>query len=455
MKVVLLNPPPKNIVELRYDLPDYPSIGLGYVAAYSEKKGIDITVIDAKLARLSLNDALKQLVELKPDIIGLTAMTHEIVRAAEAAGEIKKVLPNTIIGIGGIHASVLPRETLQEFQSFDVLFCGEGELTFYEFVCAAANKKEWDRIKGLGFRKDNEIVINPPRDRVKDLDTLPPPAWHLFPGAKEYHIITGRGCPFSCIFCTRPHGQLVRKRSPELVVSEIEGIVERYKPERFLFCDETFTIDKKYTNKVIDLIVEKRIEQKVHWYVQTHVNTVDVDILSRMKKAGCSSVGFGIESGNPAILKQAQKGITLTMATKAVDACKKVGLFVEGFFIIGHPNETYETIWDTIKFAAELNPDRAIFGIMVPYPNTVVWEMAKKGEGGYKIISARWSDFNKQIGNALEFQHLSRKKLELLQLYAYMYVFIRNMRFGDLIKFCYQYKHEGWTVFKKIWGLQV
>lgn len=453
MKVVLVNPPPRKVVEVRYDTPDYPHIGLGYIAGYLESKGVDVEVIDAKLARLSFDDMVNQICKLNPQIVGLTAMTHEIQQSADAAKEIKRKLPDIIICIGGVHATALPRETLEEFQVFDVVFHGEGEISFYDFISAVRDRHDLKSVKGIAFRASDNIIVNPQQNRLIELDLLPFPAWHKFPKAKEYLIMTGRGCPFSCNFCMRPNGTKVRKRSPENVVAEIEKIVKDYKPAQLLFCDETFTIDKKNAHRIMDLMIERGLSEKVKWYVQTHVNTVDEHILEKMRRAGCFSIGFGVESGNPAILKQTKKGITMDAARRAVQLAKKMDIFAECYFIIGHPNETYNTIRDTINFASELNPDRPIFGIMVPYPGTEVWEMAKKGEGGYKVLSAKWSDFNKQIGNALEFQNISRKKLELMQMAGYVWVFLKNFRLRDLTKFIFQYRHEGWAVVKKLCGV--
>jgi radical SAM superfamily enzyme YgiQ (UPF0313 family) len=449
MKVALVNPPPKKIVEVRYDAPSYPHIGLGYVAGYLESRGLDVSVVDSKLERLSLEDTVYRIVKESPQIVGLTAFTHEIDQAAKVASAIKSRLPGAVMGIGGIHATALPKDTLQRYSVFDVAFHGEGEITFHEFAVAVTHGRSWEGISGIAFRSGNTIAVNPPRDRLTNLDELPFPAWHKFPLAKEYHVITERGCPFSCNFCMRPNGTIVRKRSPESIIEELERVIHNYHPAWVLFCDETFTLDKERVYQILDIMIRRGLHRKIKWYVQTHVNTVDEPILKKMKEAGCYSVGFGIESGNPEILEKTKKGISLQKAVRAVELAKKVGLVTEGYFIIGHPNETPKTIKDTINFAARLNPHLAVFGIMVPYPGTEVYEMAQKGLGGYRVLSSNWSDYNKQIGNALEFTHLDRKRLELYQLRGYMQLYLRNGRFLDLLKFVIRYRNEGLAFLKK------
>lgn len=442
MKVVLINPPPRQIIEKRYDTPEYPHLGLGYIAAYLESKNIFCRVIDAKLERINQETILQRL-KNGFDIIGITAMTHEINQSAYVAESIKKEFPGSVIIIGGVHSTALPKETLEQFRCFDIACIGEGEKTFHEICTTIEQKKDLSSVKGIAYRTGEHIVINERRGFIEALDELPLPAWHLFPKAQIYPVITARGCPFKCIFCMRPNGNYQRKRSPEGVLSELLLIVDTYAPREILFCDETFTMDFDRAIKILDLMILNGINKKVIWATQTHVNTVNIELLRKMKEAGCKFVGIGVESGNSEILKNTKKGITLESAERAFALTKKAKLPTEGYFIFGHPNETRDTANDTIDFAVKLNPTTPVFGIMVPYPGTEIAELARKGEGGYRLISTNWEDYNKQLGNSLELKSLTRRDLELLQLKGYLKVFIFNFRIIDLSLFLWRYKKEG------------
>jgi radical SAM superfamily enzyme YgiQ (UPF0313 family) len=169
-----------------------------------------------------------------------------------------------------------------------------------------------------------------------------------------------------------------------------------------------------------------------------------------MAKAGCFEINFGIESGNQEILKRVGKDFALDEARKVIPMVKKAGIEVANLFILGHPGETRETIMDTINFAVELNSDRVAFGIMVPYPGTEVARMAANGEGGYRLLSQNWSDYNKYLGNALEIEGISRKELERLQAWGYLKFYLWNFRFIDLAKILIRRWREGVASLKRI-----
>lgn len=435
MKVALTRVRPPKIVE-RWDVASYPHPGLAYIAAYLRSKDVDCVVYDAKFDPKFFNfDNLKRrLLEDEPDIVGFTAMTHEIDYTAEAAEEIKKVLPKSAIVIGGVHATALPRDTLINYPVFDIAVFGEGEYTAYELAKALEQGLDLNAIKGIAFRRGNEILVNEPREWIRNLDELPFPAWDLFPRAKEYPVLCSRGCPFQCAFCMRVLGNRVRKRSAENVVKEIERLVGDYNIRRVLFRDETFTVNKKYVIELMNLIIRRGLHRRIKWMAQTRVDLVDYEILLKMKEAGCDELDLGVESGHPDILKIIKKGTTPEEAVRAVRLVKKVGMKCNSFFILGHPFETIQTVNDTVNLAIKLNTNNVAFGIMVPYPGTEVYQMAKNGVGGYRLISKDWKAFNKTIGNALELKQLNRRTLEKLQLLAYFKFYLFNLRIIDLAK---------------------
>jgi anaerobic magnesium-protoporphyrin IX monomethyl ester cyclase len=416
-----------------YDATDYPHIGLGYCASYLRSKGLPITVLDAKLEKLSVLDTLERIDTIKPDIVGLTAYTQEITHVACLAHRIKKAYPSIRTVIGGIHATVLPLETLREFPSFDFVVFGEGEATLCELVKALENDQPLEVIKGLGFRRKDDIYINERREWNSKLDELPFPAWDLFPKAKVYPIITSRGCAFKCIFCTRPYGNKIRERSPENVVAEFKEVVTKHKAQNIVFRDETFGANKRRAIKIADMLIQENMSSYVEWNIHTRVNTVDYKLLERLKRAGCTSVGYGVESGNAEVLRMSKKGITLQQAEKAVKISKQLGLRTSSYFILGLPYETKKTAWETINFARKLNTDSVSIAIMIPFPKTEVAEMVAQGRGGYKQISYDWSDYNKQTGAVVELKGMSRRALVFFQIAGYLMCYLYNFHFRSFV----------------------
>lgn len=436
--------PPAEKVSEKKDTPVYQHVGLGYLAAVLQKNNIAIDIINSKLERLNFAQTLKRIIDCRPDIIGFSAMTHEIEMAAKLAASSKEYLPKVFTVVGGVHVTALPIETLKQYFYFDAAVTGEGEYSFLDLVNNLEQKNfDFSQLKGVVYRDGQKINFAKPAEKINDLDTLPFPAWHLFPQACEYIILTARGCPFSCIFCMQASGRVVRKRSEKNVVQEIEHVLSQKPPKWFRFHDETFTLDKKRVFAICNEIIQSGLNKKIRWSATTRVDSIDKETLLKMKEAGCKHIEFGIESGDQKMLDSMQKRITLQQAINAIELAKNLGFHTEGAFILGHPHETLQSAYRTICFGAKLNPDLIQLGIMVPYPGTEVARLAARGEGGYKVISHNWSDYNKQLGRALELENLSRTDLEKLQLLGYLKLFIFNNRFSDLLRFLWNYKREG------------
>lgn len=448
LKVLLVNPPAETIFEM-HDAPEYPHIGLGYVASYLMSKGIDTSVIDAKLLRIDIKELYRRLKSTKFDVIGLSAMTHEIKQAAKVAALAKEINKDCKVLLGGVHISALPKETLESFKDIDMGIVGEGELTAYEIVDALSKGNSLESIKGIVFRDGDEIKINPPRERIENLDSLPFPAWQMFPKSKVYHIMGARGCPFNCVFCMSPYGRKLRERSPENVIKEIEWVINTYGPETYVFNDETFACNRSRAMETLKMMIDKGFAKKTKFWGFLRADLLDYELLVNMKKAGFDYISIGLESGDENTLKVIRKGITLEQSWKAVQLIKKAGLKVGANFILGHPYDTKKSIKKTLKYATKVNGYLTAIGIMVPYPGTEVAEMVKKGEGNYKLKSLDWRDFNKQIGNALEMKDISRRQLEMYQMWGYIRIYLFNLRLISLIKFIWQYRLAGFALLKK------
>lgn len=451
MRICLINPSVIGVLEPWYDTPDFGRAGLAYLAGYLRKvSDFELKIIDAKLEQLNFDQVTGIVQEYQPDVVGLTAFTNEIKPAAYQAARIKLVMPNVVTVIGGVHVTSLPQDTLKEFPAFDIGVVGEGEITFYELCSSLNYSSDFSRIDGLVYRHGIDIVSTKPRQRIANQDSIPFPAWDLLPASNTYYIQSERGCPFSCIFCMNPNGKVPRKRSVENVIDELNWVINTFRPQRISFGDELFSVDMQRTAKLLNAMADNKIGDRVKWDVQTHVHFVDEELFRKFKKAGVQRVELGIETGDEQALRKMGKGTNLDKIMQACSAAKSVGVKIGTFFLLGQPNETVSSIQSTINLAVKLNPDLPMFGLMTPYPGTEVAKMASKGEGGYKILTTDWDEYNKQIGGSMEFANLSRQQIEWIQVKAYAKVYLYNARFIDFVKFIWEYKKGAWEIFKKI-----
>tara|TARA_R110002049_G_scaffold10787_2_gene52361 strand:+ start:11075 stop:12616 length:1542 start_codon:yes stop_codon:yes gene_type:complete len=452
LKVLLVNPPVFHVYEPWYDTPDFVRPSIAYIAAYlRENMDCDIRLLDSKFERLNFDETVDRIENFAPDIVAYTAFTNEIKPAAKVAQMlVERQRINPLQVVGGVHVTALPEGSLQEFPQFDVVVYGEGEITFLELCRAYVASAAYDNINGLVFRSpDGALVKTAPRERIVDINEIPVPAWDLLPPANQYYIQASRGCPFSCKFCMNPGGKFVRHRTAESVIDEIRDLATNYGAKKIAYGDEIFTVDLPWTKDLVRKKIAANLHQLVEWSATTHVRFIDDELCQLMKASNCSGVGLGIETGNEEHLKRVGKGTNLEMMLRARECTRRANLWTETFCILGQIDETMESLKDTIDLVIRLNPDLPIFGIMVPYPGTEVARLAARGEGGYKIVSTDWDDYNKQIGGALEFAGLTRSQVEFFQIFAYAKVYLANKRYRDFVKFCWTYGHTGIVVVLK------
>ena len=450
-RVCLINPPVIGILEPWYDTPSFGRTGLAYLAGYLRKfTNYAIQIIDAKLERLNFKEVLDRVTAFNPHLVGFTAYTNEIKPAAYQAALLKKHLPHIKTVIGGVHLTSMPKETLHEFAAFDIGVVGEGEITFFELCNAICNGTGFAGIDGLVYRTGTEVVTTAPRKRIADQDSIPFPAWDLMPATETYFVQSERGCPFSCLFCMNPNGKIARKRSVQNVIDELNWIISDFAPQKISFGDELFSVDIPRTHALLDAMIENKIGEKVAWDVQTHVHFVDEPMFAKFKRANVERVELGIETGDEESLRRMGKGTNLSKIFAACDAAKKQGVKIGTFFLFGQPNESLQSMSSTINLAVKLNPDLPMFGLMTPYPGTEIAKMAARGEGGYRLLTTNWDEYNKQIGGAMAFANLTRSQIEWLQIKAYAKVYLYNFRILDFIKFVWHYRKGATEVLKKI-----
>lgn len=369
-----------------------PPLGIGYVASVLEKAGYSVHVCDMQARKISIGDFGKVLRDMVPKVIGISFMTPMYNEAVALGKIIKDFNPHIPVIAGGPHVSALPGEILEEGGA-DYVVIGEGEHTVLELInyLVGSGKAEVEDIRGIAYRENGHVKITPKRDLIQDLDALPFPAWHLF-DMKYYSIsslggesklpvfplLTSRGCPSKCIFCSSNiiHGSKFRFRSAKNVYQEIKYLEAEFGAKQFDFVDDSVTVRKDRIVKLCEYLQQD--DSEIHWMCNSRVNTVSEDLLTLMAKSGCRRIDFGVETGNPEILKRLKKGINLRQAELAHRYAKKAGMTVSTFFMVGNLGETFEHVKDTADFAQTLDTDYPSATICTPFPGTELYEICRK-----------------------------------------------------------------------------
>lgn len=364
-------------------------MGLGYLAAVSRENGHEVWVKDMEIEPEGLEQFLT---ERQPDVVGLSILTLPYPLSQQIIRRIRKALPNATIVIGGVHVSAVKEESLLENPDADVAVLGEGENTFLELL----EGKDYSEILGICYRRNGEVVENPPRPLIKNLDELPSPAWDLFPmlkyratlpyGRTKYLVVvsTSRGCPYRCPYCSQPLGPVYRGLSAKRVVEDIEDLVTRYSIREFHFYDDVFTMDRKRTIELCDLLDQAKF--KIKWSCNTRVDLVDPEMLHRIKKAGCYIIQYGVESGNQEILDTIGRRYKVDRVRSAFKASREAGLRTSAFFVLGLPGETDETIEDSVNLAKELKADYTHWSLLNILPENKMKDIFE--QRGAKVYPA-------------------------------------------------------------------
>jgi anaerobic magnesium-protoporphyrin IX monomethyl ester cyclase len=410
-----------------------PSLGLAMIAAVCRAKGFGVSVVDMRLKHWTLPNLIKKIKEEPPVCVGISAFTNEIVQAGVIAKAIKEIFPRLPVIIGGPHASIMPKLTLEEFPDFDLAVIGEGEEVLAKLL-PLLQQSAWDDIRvlpGVALRLKGEIKVNEPVNEIEELDQLPFPAWDLFE-LSHYNrwLVIGcsRGCPYRCYFCTPGYlGRRVRSKSPQRIVDEIEHVAKNFSITSIQFADAMLTLHKEQTVKMCDEIISRGLHKKIRWECETRADAVDIELLKKMKQAGCRWVALGVETGNEEILKHVvKKQESKREIEEAARLARKAGLKVRCFYILGHYKETSETILETIQFAISMNPDALSFGLIVPNPGSEIRSLAERGEGGLRLLNSRWMNYNQLNYDCLESAALPLHELKKWQSRAYFSFYSRH-----------------------------
>lgn len=430
MKVLFVNPP-QTASKYKFMGVIAPPLDIAYMAGVLQENNIDVEILDASAEDMDFKDVEKELLKRKPDLVALTALTPTIGRALETAQVVKETLPDSIVVMGGYHPTFNFIETLED-ENVDIVIRGEGEYIMLNLVQALENQSSLHDVKGIVFEDKNskEIVVNPEAPLIQDLDELPFPALNLLP-MKKYRLldmdthmttmITTRGCPMQCSFCSSAamHGKKIRERSVENIVDEIEYLKTNYDIDTIAFMDDTFTLKKRKVMAICDEILKRNIE--IMWGCTSRVDTLDEKLLKKMKEAGCITIFIGVESADQQQLDNMCKNTTIAKIENAFKIAHKLKIRTIASVALGMPGDTKEIMNKTVKFVHKLKPNYAIYSLATPYPGTRFYKEAFEKN----LIKIKdWSKYT-LITPILETIDCSLNDMRKIQAKAFMKFYLR------------------------------
>ncbi len=391
--LLLINPP--ITLEERYGTfasvgSQAPPLGLCYVAATVRDAGYRVQILDAPALNLDLPQTIDSIARINANLIGITASTVSIPRAAELAKAIKNHSIKAPIMVGGPHVSSIPEETLEEFNDFDIGVIGEGEYTVPEIIACQKNGGNISAIPGIVFREGAKIALSPQRARIENLDELPLPAWDLIPWLPRYYkpaphsykmlpsstLITSRGCNGTCTFCARPFmGEKYRSHSAESTIEMIDHLVKVYGTRDIMFYDDNFLLDRKRVTTICEEILRRNY--KISWSCLARTDIMPEDFFKLIKRAGCWQIAYGIESADQTILDNLKKRTTIEKVAEMIRKTNEAGIHSRGYFMIGCPGESLETIDKTTRFLTQSGLKDFHVTFCTPMPGAELFKTAE------------------------------------------------------------------------------
>lgn len=429
---------------------------LGYVAAILKEKGFEIFLKDYPAEKLTFEDFKKDYLEFKPDIVFMSITNGSIYEDLKFTQNFAK---DVVVILKGALFFNPEKDLFDELDLSDIdyLIGGETEFIISDLLEAHYNDRtKLENIRGISYKKDGVWVSNNTTTFNTDLDSVPFPDRSLMNNSLYINpatnkpmatIATSRGCPSACIYCVSPviSGRTVRYRSAQSVFEEISQCFNEFKITDFFFKSDTFTINKEWVIEICDLLINSEMKGKINWVANSRVNTLDEEMLLKMKKAGCSVIALGLESGSDESLKKMKKGTTVEQNKKAVKLIKKAGLKIFGFYLIGFPWETKEHLEETRKLIFEANTDFIELSVATPFKGSELYSMLyEKLQNGEKVLgkdSFKYSTTGTEFLSVEELRNFRKDvliKYHLRLSYIFKKIFNRNITptlFANYVKY--------------------
>lgn len=373
-----------------------PPLGICYLSSYLKSKGHNVILLDLEVELYSLHnytidvvfDLINKIMD-KIDLVGVSCLMSTRYKQAHDIAKIVKSIKNIPIVFGGNYPTNSPELALKD-DNVDFVVLGEGEKVFYNLLCSL---KEPERVSGIAYKSDG-IKINPKQnsDFIQDLDNIPFPDYgslsidkyfslgmsqSLEGNFRFFSIFTSRGCPKNCIFCGSHNtfGRRFRARSKQNVLDEVDWLIRNYQVEELQFQDDNLTLDRKRVEEILGGIKERNIPWTIPNGLDT--NTLDRDLLEKIKQSGGRDICIAVESGNQRVLEMIHKHINLEKIKRLIKDMRDLGIYSKAFFMLGFPGETKKEMYDTVNYAFILRADWTMFSIVNPLPGTEMHKIAK------------------------------------------------------------------------------
>jgi radical SAM superfamily enzyme YgiQ (UPF0313 family) len=425
MKITLIQPPKPTYgtdAEKHWSLT--PPFSLFFLAASLEKyTSFETQILDLELKKYR-NVSLKEVFSNNDSqLYGITATTYTRFEAIKIAKYIKKIHPNSQVIVGGVHFMNCAKDTLERIPEIDVVVRGEGEITIVALANAINEGRSFEGINGITYRQEGQVIENPNQAIFEDLDSIPIYSkftWEEYPqylfgvegNLPAASIISSRGCPFNCVFCSKA-GMKYRFRNAKSVVDEIEFLKEKFGIRCINFLDLTLTANPRHVRAICEEIINRKIDLK--WWCESRVIT-DLDLLDLMREAGCVSLVVGIESGSPKILSRISKGISIEQAINFCKKCIDVGIKVQPYFMFSLPDETEKDVRQTLDLIDKLEKftSPCSFQPTIILPGTELERIARNEgilQSDFSWCDPYDSNLNRELGQLANIPIYISKKL--------------------------------------------
>ncbi len=439
MRIALLQPrtdraiASEQLSSVSQEVGTFPPLGLLYLAGFlREETAHGVTVIDMDAADIQPAALPELLRRHEAQAVGITAITHNLVGVRDAAEAVRSTLPDLPVIVGGPHVNAFGAETLA-LKAIDYAIEGDGERSLARLLDALDGRGDLAEVPGLHYREGNAVRKGAPPHYEEKLDSLPFPARDLLPVDSYFYVLgkratfatvlSSRGCPFRCTFCSTPHGGY-RHRSPDNVVDEMVRCLE-LGAEEIHFVDDTFNLGKGRRASVSRAIIARGLD--VRWSFRGRADGIDDEGMALAKEAGCVRVHLGVETGTDEGLRRLRKGVTLDEIEQAIRLARHHGIVSAAYFILGCPHEpTVADVWSTVRFAIRLDPDFAMFNLLAIYPDTELFDEAVtkglvRGDLWTRFVRDPQPDFSIPLWE----EHLDRQTLQRLLEKAYRRFYFR------------------------------
>jgi len=437
LRVLFIEPPKEYWFVMGEYLP--PPLGILGLAAYLERSnnGYEIKVLDCQAERLDWHGLEKRIESFQPDVGAPSSLStcnaYTAIRAVEVA---KKVNPDTVTVVGGQHFTATAQESLETYPELDVIVRGEGEETLADLVRTIENDGHLSGVEGISFRHDGQVVHNPCRKPIENLDDLPLPGYHfvgdhmnkyhfmqMVDPKKHYTLVeASRGCNEHCTFCSqwRFWGGAFRSKSPKRIADEFEYCHREFGSQFIWLVDDNFGFGERMDG-LCDEIIRRGLSEEILWFLQARSDDIIThqSVLPKMRRAGNRWVLTGLENNSPQTLEGWRKTIRPSDSKTAIALLKRNDIFSQGTFIIGERKDTHESLEAFRNFVEDVDPDLAIFGVLTPYPGTETYEVAKRN--GW-LEDTNWANYD-MVHAIMPTETLTRQEVqeELYKCYRRFY----------------------------------